>query len=90
MKTLEINEKRRKNLGVKLTKVLISMLIIALELQSLSQSYARTQYSYHMGIYENKFIRIFMNFDEINEKLQKNQGIILTKLLISQLIVTLE
>ena len=31
-----------------------------------------------------------MNFDEINEKLQKNQGIILTKLLISQLIATLE
>ena len=30
-----------------------------------------------------------MNFDEINEKLQKNQGIILTKLLISQLIAAL-
>ena len=43
-----------------------------------------------MGRYENKFIEIFMNFDEINEKMQKNQGIILTKLLISQLIATLE
>ena len=90
MKTLEINEKRRENLGVILTKVLISMLIIALELQTLSQSNARAQYSYHMGRYENKFIRIFMNFDAINEKMQKNQGIILTKLLISQLIATLE
>ena len=29
MKTLEINEKRRKNLGIILTKELISMLIIA-------------------------------------------------------------
>ena len=66
MKTLEINEKRRKNLGVILTKVLISILIFALDLQSLSQSNARTQYSYHMGRYENKFIRIFMKFYEIN------------------------
>ena len=32
----------------------------------------------------------FMNFDEINEKLQKNQGIIFTKLPISQSIATLE
>ena len=45
MKTLEINEKRRKNLGVILTKVLISMLIIALKKQSLSQSNARTQWA---------------------------------------------
>ena len=62
MKTLEINEKRRKNLGVILTKVLISILIIALEEQTLSQTNARTQYSYHMGRYENKFIRIFHEF----------------------------
>ena len=32
----------------------------------------------------------FMKFDEINEKLQKKQGIILTKFPISQLIATLE
>ena len=62
MKTLEINEKMLKNLGVILTKVLISILIIALELQTLSQSNARTQYSYHMGRYKNKFIRIFHEF----------------------------
>ena len=62
MKTLEINEKRLKNLRVILTEVLISMLIIALELQTLSQSNARTQYSYHMGRYDNKFIRIFHEF----------------------------
>ena len=34
MKTLEINEKFRKNQGVILTKLLISHLIIALEYQT--------------------------------------------------------
>ena len=48
-----------------LTKLLISQLVIALELQSWSQSNAKTQYIYLMGRYENKFIQIFMNFDEI-------------------------
>ena len=48
-----------------LTKLLISQLVITLELQSWSQSNAQTQYFYLMGRYENKFIQIFMNFDEI-------------------------
>ena len=48
-----------------LTKLPISQLVIALELQSWSQSNAMTQYFYLMGRYENKFIRILMNFDEI-------------------------
>ena len=55
----------RENQEAILTKLLISQLVIALELQSLSQSNAKTQYCYLMGKYENKFIRIFMNFDEI-------------------------
>ena len=48
-----------------LTKLLISQLVIALELQSWPQNNAETQYIYLMGHYENKFIQIFMNFDEI-------------------------
>ena len=55
----------RENQEAILTKLLISQLVIALDLQSWSQSNAKTQLSYLMGIYENKFIRIFMNFDEI-------------------------
>ena len=47
-----------------LTKLLLSHLVIALELQSWSQSNAKTKCFYLMGRYVN-FIRIFMNFDEI-------------------------
>ena len=76
MKTLEINEKRQKNLGLILTKVLVSMLIIALEYQSLSLVISLEvmlgHSTHNMGRYENKFIRIFMNFDEINEKSRDN------------------
>ena len=53
----------RENQEAILTKLLISQLVIALELQSWSQSNAK--YFYLMGRYENKFIQIFMNFDEI-------------------------
>ena len=42
-----------------------TLFLVALELQSWSQSNAKTQYFYLMGRYENKFIRIFMNVDEI-------------------------
>ena len=59
------NEKMRENQKAILTKLLISQLVIALELQSWSQSNAKTQYFYLMGRYENKFVRIFMNYDEI-------------------------
>ena len=55
----------RENQEAILTKILISQLVIALELQNWSQSNAKTQYLYLMGRYENKFIRIIMNFDEI-------------------------
>ena len=55
----------RENQEAILTKLLISQLVIALELQNCSQSHAKTQYFYLMGRYENTFIRIFMNFDEI-------------------------
>ena len=55
----------RENQEAILTKLLISQLVIALELQSWSQSNAKTQNFYLMGRYENKIIRIFMNFDEI-------------------------
>ena len=58
-------QKMRENQEAILTKLLISQLVIALVLQSWSQSNAKTQYFYLMGRYENKFIRIFMNFDEI-------------------------
>ena len=55
----------RENQEAILTKLLISQLIIALDIQSWSQSNAKTQYFYLMGRYENKLIRIFVNFDEI-------------------------
>ena len=55
----------RENQEAILTKLLISQLVIALDLQSWSQSNAKTQYFYLMGRYENKCIRIFMKFDEI-------------------------
>ena len=55
----------RENQEAILTKLLISHLVIALDLQSWPQSNAKTQYFYLMGRYKNKFIRIFMNFDEI-------------------------
>ena len=58
-------KKMRENQEAILTKLLISQLVIALELQSWSQSNAKTQCFYLMGRYENKFIQIFMNFDEI-------------------------
>ena len=58
-------KKMRENQEAILTKLLISQLVIALELKSWSQSNGTTQYFYLMGRYENKFIRIFMNFDEI-------------------------
>ena len=55
----------RENQEAILTKFIIYQLVIALELQSWSQSNAKTQFFYHMGRYENKFIQIFTNFDEI-------------------------
>ena len=55
----------RENREAILTKLLISQLVIALELQSWSQNNAKTQYFYLMGRYANKCIRIFMNFEEI-------------------------
>ena len=58
-------KKMRENQGAILPKLLISQLVIALELQSWSQSNAKTQSFSLKGRYENKFIRIFMNFDEI-------------------------
>ena len=58
-------KKMWENQEVILTKLLISQLVIALELQSWSQSNAKTQHFFLMGRYENKFIQIFMNFDEI-------------------------
>ena len=58
-------KKMRESQEAILTKLLISQLVIALELQSWSQSNAKIQYFYLMGRYENKFIRIFKNFDEI-------------------------
>ena len=42
MKTLEISEESLKNQGVKLTKLIISHLIIALEYQTRYQSNAKT------------------------------------------------
>ena len=54
-------KKMRENQEAILTKLLISQLVIALELQSWSQSNAKTQYFYLMG----RFIPIFMNFDVI-------------------------
>ena len=42
MKTLEMNERSRKNQGIILIKLLISQLIIALEYQTLYQSNATT------------------------------------------------
>ena len=50
------NEKMRENQETILTKLLISQLVIALELQSWSQSNAKTQYFYLIGRYENKLI----------------------------------
>ena len=58
-------KKMRENQEAILTKLLISQLVIVLELQSWSQSNAKTQYFYLMGRYENTFFQIFMNFDEI-------------------------
>ena len=58
-------KKMPENQEAILTKLLISQLVIALELQSWSQSNAKTLYFRLMGRYENKLIRIFMNFDEI-------------------------
>ena len=46
----------RENQEAILTKLLISQLAIALELQSWYQSNAKTQIFYLMGRYENKFI----------------------------------
>ena len=46
-----------------------------------------------MGGYEERLIFIFMNFKEtleMNEKSQKNQVCLLTKKLISQLLIALE
>ena len=60
-----MKKKMRENQEAILTKLLISQLVIALELQSWSQSNAKTQYFYLLGRYESKLIRIFMNFDEI-------------------------
>ena len=56
MKTLEGTKNWEKNQGGMLTKLLISLLIIALEYQTSYQSGAMTLYSYLMGRYENKFI----------------------------------
>ena len=58
-------KKMRENQEAILTKLLISHFVIALELQSWSQSNAKTKYFYLMRRYENKFIPIFMNFGEI-------------------------
>ena len=55
----------RENQEAILTKLLISQLVIALELQKWSQSNTKTQYFYLLGRYNNKFIPIFINFDEI-------------------------
>ena len=55
----------RENQEAILPKLLISQLVIALGLQSWSQSNAKTQSFYLKGRYENNFIQIFMNFDEI-------------------------
>ena len=55
----------RENQEAILKKLPISQLVIALDLKSWSQSNAKTQSFYLMGRYENKFIPIFMNFDEI-------------------------
>ena len=56
MKSLQINEKMRENQEAILTKLPISHLVIALDLQTWSQSNAKTQSFYLMGRYENKFI----------------------------------
>ena len=56
MKILEGNKKLRKNQGGILTKLLISLLIIALEYQTAYANSVTTLYSYLMGRYENKFI----------------------------------
>ena len=56
MKTLEGNKKLQKNQGGMHTKLLISLLIIALEYQTSYQISATTLYSYLMDRYENKFI----------------------------------
>ena len=58
-------KKMRENQEAILTKLLISQLVIALELQSGSQNNAKTKFFYLIGRYGNKFIRIFMKFDEI-------------------------
>ena len=64
MKTLKGNKKLRKNQGGILTELLISLLIIALEYQTSYQSSAPTLCSYIMARCENKFILIFINFNE--------------------------
>ena len=58
-------KKMRENQEAILTKLLIYQMVIVLELQSWSQSNAKTQYFYLVGKYENKCFQIFMNFDEI-------------------------
>ena len=78
MKTLEMNEKSRKNQGGTLTKLLISsQLLIALEYQACYQSNAKTKYSHLIVKFEKNLLCIFMTFMKTleYEKSQKNQGV---------------
>ena len=64
MKTLEVNEKSRRNQRGYTYKLLISQLLVILEYQIGYQNNAKTKYFYLMGRYENNLICIFMNFNE--------------------------
>ena len=86
-KTVEMNEKSRKNHGVMLTKLLLSHLLIAPAYQTIYQIYAismvfnsMVRYAYYGQIcrYADYLIYIFiMEKLEIKENLRKNKGIYL-------------